>query len=608
MSFLPVNRNDMLERGWDELDFLYISGDAYVDHPSFGHAIITRLLESEGYRVGIIPQPNWRNNNDFMTLGRPKLAVLISSGVIDSMVNHYTASKKPRRDDKYSPGGKAGFRPDRAVIVYTNKIKEVFKGVPVIIGGIEASLRRFPHYDYWDDRVRHSILLDSKADLLIYGMGEKPILEIAEKLKAGIPIENIRDVRGTAYISGEIPDFLKESEYRVLPSYSEITKNKREYARVFNIQYTEQDPFTGKTLIQKDGTRYVIQNPPAFPMTTSEMDRVYSLNYERTYHPMYEKDGGIPAIEEVQFSITSHRGCFGGCSFCAISFHQGRIVQKRSHASIVNEARKLTWLPGFKGNIHDVGGPSANFRNPACEKQLEKGACKNRQCLYPKACKNLIVDHSDYLELLRKIREIPGIKKVFIRSGIRYDYLMLDKNDGFFTELCEHHISGQLKVAPEHVADRVLEKMGKPGRRLYDRFVKKFYEINRKIGKEQYLVPYLISGHPGSDLNAAIELAEYLKETGYTPEQVQDFYPTPGTLSTCMFYTGLDPRDLTPVYVPKSPREKAMQRALLQFSKKENYQLVYKALKLAGREDLIGYGKKCLIRPPKTRGRSRTKR
>jgi uncharacterized radical SAM protein YgiQ len=571
-------------------------------------SLCSPCVESDGFKVGIIAQPDWTNNYDFMMLGCPKLAVLISSGVIDSMVNHYTASKKPRRDDRYSPGGKSGFRPDRAVIVYTNKIKEVFKGVPVIIGGIEASLRRFHHYDYWEDRIRHSILLDAKADLLIYGMGEKPILEIAKKLKAGIPIENIRDVRGTAYISSEIPDSLNKGEYRILPSYREIAKSKKEFARAFNIQYNEQDPFTGRALIQKDGTRYVIQNPPSYPLSTSEMDRVYSLDYERTYHPMYEKDGGVPAIEEVRFSITSHRGCFGGCSFCALNFHQGRIIQNRSHASIINEARKLTWLSGFKGNIHDVGGPSANFRNPACEKQKERGACKNRQCMHPEACKKLIVDHSDYLQLLRKIREIPEIKKVFIRSGIRYDYLMLDKNDEFFIELCEHHISGQLKVAPEHVADRVLEKMGKPGRQLYERFVKKFYEINKKLGKQQYLVPYLISSHPGSDLKAAIELAEYLKETGCAPEQVQDFYPTPGTISTCMFYTGLDPRNLKPVYVPTSPREKAMQRALLQYRKKENYHLVYEALKQAGREDLIGYGKKCLIRPPKPRVQKRFKR
>lgn len=611
MSFLPINLQNMKERGWDRLDFLYISGDAYIDHPSFGHAIITRLLESEGYRVGIISQPDWRNNEDFMTLGRPKYAVLISSGVIDSMVNHYTASKKPRSEDAYSPGGKAGLRPDRAVIVYSNKAKEVFKGLPVIIGGIEASLRRFAHYDYWDDKVRKSIIQDSKADLLIYGMGEKPIMEIASRLKQGIPIEEIRDVRGTTYISSfdNLPDSIKQyiseggqekdtgQRITVLPSFEEVSQNKRKYAEAFKIQYDEQDAITGKILVQKHGDRHVVQNPPAFPLTTSEMDRVYALPYERTYHPIYEKDGGVPAIKEVEFSITSHRGCYGGCSFCALNFHQGRVIQSRSQASILNEARKLTWLPGFKGYIHDIGGPTANFRHAACEKQKKSGVCKGKQCLYPDACKNLIVDHSEYLELLRKLREIPEIKKVFIRSGVRYDYLMLDKNDDFFIELCEHHVSGQLKAAPEHVVDRVLEKMGKPGRKVYDSFVKKFYEINKRIGKEQYIVPYLISSHPGSDLKAAVELAEYLRDTGYTPEQVQDFYPTPGTLSTCMFYTGLDPRNMKKVYVPRSPEEKAMQRALLQYKKKENYELVYKALKLAGRDDLISYGKKCLIRP-----------
>ncbi|ABN52326.1 MAG TPA: YgiQ family radical SAM protein [Hungateiclostridium thermocellum] len=610
MAFLPITREDMKNRGWDELDFLYISGDAYVDHPSFGHAIITRLLESEGYRVGIVAQPDWRKDDDFLALGKPRLAVLISSGVIDSMVNHYTASKKPRSDDLYSPGGKSHRRPDRAVIVYTNKARQLFRDVPVIIGGIEASLRRFAHYDYWDDRVRRSILVDSKADLLIYGMGEKPILEIARYLSMGVPIKKIQNVRGTAFLArkedlhGELRKFIDNSEdkpekgYILLPSFEEVSTSKRKYAEAFMIQYNEQDPYTGSVLVQPHGDRFVAQNPPAYPLSEKEMDRIYSLPYERTYHPVYDKDGGVPAIEEVQFSITSHRGCYGGCSFCALNFHQGRIIQKRSQASIINEARKLTWLPGFKGYIHDVGGPTANFRNKACKKQEISGACKERQCLYPKPCKNLIVDHSEYLELLRKLREIPEIKKVFIRSGIRYDYLMLDKNDDFFVELCRHHVSGQLKVAPEHVVDRVLEKMGKPQREVYDRFVKKFYEINRKIGKEQYLVPYLISSHPGSDLNAAIELAEYLRDINYTPQQVQDFYPTPGTLSTCMFYTGLDPRTMKKVYVPRSPKEKAMQRALLQFRRKENYKLVYEALKLAHREDLIGYGRKCLIKPP----------
>ncbi len=625
MSFLPVTKEEMLERGWDQPDFLYISGDAYVDHPSFGHAIITRLLDSEGYKVGILPQPDWKNINDFMTLGRPKYAVLISSGVIDSMINHYTASKKPRSDDSYSPGGRAGFRPDRAVIVYAGKVKEAFKGIPVIIGGIEASLRRFAHYDYWDNKVRRTILQDSKADLLIYGMGEKPILEIAGLLAKGVPVENIKHVRGTAYLAGnnglpsnikavlgmDLPDDLPDGQEEyfvegnpsisVIPSYEEVASDKEKYAKAFMAQYNEQDALTGRILVQPHSGRYLVQNPPAYPLTSKEMDRVYALPYERTWHPKYDKDGGIPAITEVEFSITSHRGCYGGCSFCALNFHQGRVIQSRSQASILNEAKKLTWLPGFKGYIHDVGGPTANFRTPACERQKKYGVCKGKQCLHPDACKNLQVDHSEYLSLLRRLREIPEIKKVFIRSGIRYDYLMLDKNDDFFIELCQHHVSGQLKVAPEHVVDRVLEKMGKPGRKVYDRFVKKFYEINKKIDKKQYLVPYLISSHPGSDLSAAVELAEYLKETGYYPEQVQDFYPTPGTLSTCMFYTGLDPRNMKKVYVPSRPREKAMQRALLQFGRKENYPLVYEALVEAGREDLIGFGKRCLIRPKATR-------
>lgn len=612
MAFLPINMDDMNKRGWSELDFIYISGDAYVDHPSFGHAIITRILESEGYRVGIIPQPDWRNDEDFLKLGKPRLAFLISSGVIDSMVNHYTAAKKKRSDDSYSPGGKAGFRPDRAVIVYSNKVRQLFKSVPVIIGGIEASLRRFAHYDYWDDRVRRSILFDSKADILIYGMGEKPIVEIAELLSQGVDINSIRKVRGTCYISsyGDLPGFIKnhidnpqsnnkgkEDNVCVLPSYEEVLNDKKIYAEAFRIQYYEQDPYTGRTLVQKHQDRFLVQNPPAMPLSINEMDRVYSLPYERTYHPQYEKYGGIPAIKEVEFSITSHRGCFGGCSFCALNFHQGRIIQKRSHASIINEAKKLIWLENFKGYIHDIGGPTANFRNKACKKQEKSGACKNKQCLFPQPCRNLEADHSEYLALLRELRQIPEIKKVFIRSGIRYDYLMLDKNDEFFEELCEHHISGQLKVAPEHVVDRVLQKMGKPGRKVYDAFVKKFYEINKKLNKEQYLVPYLISSHPGSDLKAAIELAEYLRDIKYSPEQVQDFYPTPGTLSTCMFYTGYDPRDMKKVYVPKSAKEKAMQRALLQYRRPENRKLVIDALKLAGRTDLIGFGPKCLVRP-----------
>lgn len=624
MSFLPVCRKDMEDRGWDSLDFLYISGDAYVDHPSFGHAIITRLLESEGYKVGIIAQPDWKSNKDFMRLGRPKYAVLISSGVIDSMVNHYTASKKPRSNDSYSPGGKAGYRPDRAVIVYANRVRETFKDIPIIIGGIEASLRRFAHYDYWDDNVRRSILIDSGADLLVYGMGEKPILEIAEGLAKGWKINKMHGIRGTAYVADEdeltelIDPYKEDTDpnkvYKenkrknsniavakipklLIPSYEKVSESKYEYARAFMVQYNEQDPFNGRTIVQKHGEKYVVQNPPAYPLTTDELDRVYELPYERTYHPSYIKAGGIPAIQEVEFSITSHRGCYGACSFCALNFHQGRMIQRRSQESILEEAQKLIASPNFKGYIHDVGGPTANFRDTSCDKQKSLGTCKGKQCLFPRPCKNLKVDHSEYLELLRKLRELPGVKKVFIRSGIRYDYLMLDKDDTFFRELCKYHVSGHLKVAPEHVSDRVLEKMGKPGRKVYDEFVEKFYAINKKLGKEQYLVPYLISSHPGSDLNAAIELALYLKEIKYSPEQVQDFYPTPGTLSTCMFYTGLDPRTMKKVYVPTSPREKAMQRALLQFRRKENHALVREALIEAGREDLIGFGKKYLVSP-----------
>lgn len=617
MAFLPISKQDMIDRGWEQLDFLYISGDAYVDHPSFGHAVITRTLEAQGYKVGIIAQPNWNSTEDFLKLGTPKYGILVGSGVIDSMVNHYTASKKPRSNDEYSPGGKAGFRPDRAVIVYCNKLKEAFKNVPIIIGGIEASLRRFAHYDYWDNKVRRSILMDSKADILIYGMGEKPIIETANALKEGKSVKEIKDIRGTCYLANidELDGNLKEyitgiedgtinektynTEFSYISSFEDVEKDKVKFAQAFKVQYTEQDFAKGRILIQKHGNRYLIQNKPQLLMSQKEMDRVYALPYERTYHPIYEEAGGIPAIREVEFSITSHRGCFGNCTFCAIALHQGRIIQNRSKASIINEAKKFIWSPNFKGYIHDVGGPSANFRNKACANQEEHGACKNKQCLDPEPCKNLIVDHSEYLELLRELRNLQGVKKVFIRSGIRYDYLMLDKSDEFFNELCEHHVSGQLKVAPEHVVDRVLQKMGKPGRQVYDKFVKKFYEINKRLNKEQYLVPYLISSHPGSDLRAAVELAEYLRDLGYMPEQVQDFYPTPGTVSTCMFYTEIDPRNMEEVYVPKTPEEKAMQRALLQYRKPENYNIVLKALKLAKREDLIGNDKKCLIRPPK---------
>ncbi len=613
MSFLPINKKDMEERGWEQLDFLYISGDAYVDHPSFGHAVITRVLENEGYKVGIIAQPNWLTNDDFIVMGAPKCAVLISSGVIDSMVNHYTASKRLRSSDEYSPDGRTGHRPDRAVIVYSNKIREIFGNIPIIIGGIEASLRRFAHYDFWQDKVRRSILQDSRADLLIYGMGEKPIVEIAKMLSEGIPINKIKGVRGTSYLANfeNLPNVLKEAledgenqndNISNLNSYEEVSGDKRKYAKTFKIQYDEQDAITGKTLVQQHGNRFVVQNPPVYPLSEKEMDRIYSLPFERTYHPIYEEFGGIPAIKEVEFSIVSHRGCFGGCAFCALNFHQGRVIQRRSQNSILAEANKLVWQPGFKGYIHDVGGPTANFRSVACKKQIEKGVCKDRQCLYPKPCKNLIVDHSEYLDLLKKVRNIPEIKKVFIRSGIRYDYLILDKNDTFFNELCEHHVSGQLKVAPEHISDNVLNKMGKPGKDVYNKFVEKYYKINKRLGKEQYLVPYLISGHPGSDLNGAIDMAVYLKNLGYSPEQVQQFYPTPGTLSTCMYYTGIDPRNMSNVYVARTPKEKAMQRALLQFKKPENHKLVLQALITANRTELIGFGKQHLIPPRVIKG------
>ncbi|MCX7694184.1 MAG: YgiQ family radical SAM protein [Caloramator sp.] len=597
-DFLPISREDMKKRNIDQLDFIYISGDAYVDHPSFGHAIITRIIEHYGFTVGIIPQPSWKSKEDFMRLGKPKIAFLVSSGNIDSMVNHYTAHKKRRNDDAYSPGGKAGYRPDRAVIVYCNRLREAYKDVPIIIGGIEASLRRFAHYDYWDDKVRNSILVDSSADLLIYGMGEKPLMEILNLVQFGKNIKDIKDIRGTCYLTSEINDL---KDYIILPSFEEVSTNKKEYAKAFKIQYEEQDAIKGKTLIQKHDNKYVVQNPPSLPLSKDEMDFVYSLPYNRTYHPIYKSQGGIPALKEVEFSITSHRGCFGGCSFCALNFHQGRVIQSRSEESIIKEAEALTKLPNFKGYIHDVGGPTANFRKLSCKKQIEQGICKNRQCLFPTPCKNLEVDHSEYLNMLRRIRKIKGVKKVFIRSGIRYDYLMLDKNEAFFDELIKHHISGQLKVAPEHISNEVLNLMGKPNRKVYDAFVKKYFEKNRKFKLNQFLVPYLMSSHPGSTLKSAIELAEYIRDMGYNPEQVQDFYPTPGSLSTTMYYTEINPFTGEKVYVPKTKEEKEMQRALLQFRDPKNYDLVYKALIKAGRQDLIGYGKKCLIPPKKSK-------
>jgi uncharacterized radical SAM protein YgiQ len=596
-EFLPVCKEDMEKRGWDILDFIIISGDAYVDHPSFGHAIIARLLEVYGYKVGIIPQPDWKSTADFMVLGKPRLGFLITAGNIDSMVNHYTASKRIRNSDSYSPGGKTGYRPDRATIVYTNRVKEAYKDVPVILGGIEASLRRFAHYDYWDDKVRRSILADSKADLLIYGMGEKQIIELAEALDSGLPIDEITYLDGTAFITNTLD---KVYDYKIIPGFEDVESDKKVYAQAFMEQYLEQDGIRGRRLVQPHADLFLVQNPPAAPLNQSELDRVYSLPYQRNYHPIYSQLGGVPAIEEVKFSLTSVRGCFGNCSFCALAFHQGRIVQGRSHESIIQEAGGMVHDPDFKGYIHDVGGPTANFRQAACERQLREGTCRGKQCLFPQPCRNLVVDHSDYLILLRKLRAIPGVKKVFIRSGIRYDYLMADTDDSLFREIVEHHISGQLKVAPEHVSPRVLDKMGKPGRDVYDDFVEKYFELNRDLNKNQYLIPYLISSHPGSDLKAAIELAEYLRDFGFQPEQVQDFYPTPGTLSTCMFYTGLDPRTMEKVYVPRDPKEKAMQRALLHYRRPENYRLVYQALMKANRKDLVGYGKHCLIPPRKS--------
>lgn len=594
-DFLPISKDDMKKRGWKELDFLYIVGDAYVDHPSFGHAIISRVLEKHGYKVGIVSLPDWHSTDDFIRMGRPKLGVLVSAGNIDSMVNHYTVNKKKRHDDSYAPGNKAGMRPDRATIVYCNRIREAFGSIPVLIGGVEASLRRFAHYDYWDDKIRRSVLFDSRADILMYGMGEKQIVAIANKLRDGVNVKDITDIAGTCYISSE---YNKENAV-LLPSCEECISDKKAYAVSCRIQYYEQNPYIGKPLVQKHGDRYLIQNPPMPPLETDELDEVYSLPYMKNYHPVYEKDGGIPAISEVKFSLAANRGCFGSCNFCALAFHQGRIVTSRSDESLIAEAKEMVKDKDFKGYIHDVGGPTANFRGPACKKQLKTGACKNKQCLFPEPCKNMDISHKKYLDLLRKLRNIDGVKKVFIRSGIRFDYLINDKDDTFFYELCKHHISGQLKVAPEHISDNVLKYMGKPENSVFNRFSDKFYKINEKIGKKQYLVPYLMSSHPGSTLHDAVKLAVYLKEHNINPQQVQDFYPTPGTISTCMFYTGLDPFTMKKVYVPKTPKEKHMQRALLQFRNPENYALVYEALQKTGRTDLIGYQNRCLIRPPK---------
>ena len=596
MPFLPVTKEEMLKRGWDRPDFVYVCGDAYVDHSSFGAAIICRVLESHGYKVCMIAQPDWHSTDDFKRFGEPRLAFLVSAGNIDSMVNHYTVAKKRRSKDAYSPGGKAGLRPDRATIVYCNKIREAYKNAAIIIGGIEASLRRLSHYDYWDNKVRRSILLDSGADLLLYGMGEHQIIEMADALDSGLPVSELTFLRGTVY---KTRDRERIGDCIWLPNYTETASDKNKYAESYMIQYGNTDFVTAKTLAEEYREGIVVQNPPSPPLTEEELDRVYSLPYMRTYHPMYESMGGIPAIEEIKFSLSANRGCFGSCNFCAITFHQGRIVTARSDKSLVEEAVLMTEEKDFKGYIHDVGGPTANFMQPACKKQLKVGACKDRQCLFPEKCPNLIVDHKRYLRVLRKLRNIPKVKKVFIRSGLRYDYLIYDKDESFFNELCKYHISGQLRIAPEHVSDRVLEKMGKPKKEVYDRFVKKFDEINRKCGLDQYCIPYLMSSHPGSDLKAAVELAEYLRDTGHMPEQVQDFYPTPGTMSTCMYYTEIDPRTGKKVYVPKNPHEKAMQRALMQYRVPANYDLVKEALIKVGREDLIGFTPHCLIRPQK---------
>lgn len=596
-GFLPISREDMRERGIEQLDFVYVIGDAYVDHPSFGHAIISRVLEAHGYTVGIISQPDWKDENSVTVLGRPKLAFLVAAGNMDSCVNHYSVSKKRRTMDAYTPGGEMGKRPDHATVVYGNLIRRNYRDVPIIIGGIEASLRRMAHYDYWSDSFKRSVLLDSQADLISYGMGEKSIVEIADALASGIAVRDITFIRGTVFRTKDISGIYQPV---MLPSYASMKEDKSLYAKSFFVQNENTDFCTGKPLVEEyPGGIYVVQNPPQPPLTTEEMDAVYALPYMRNYHPSYEEKGGVPAIAEIKFSLISNRGCFGGCSFCALTFHQGRTVQTRSHESIIEEAKLLIKDPDFKGYIHDVGGPTANFRHPSCQKQLQYGVCKNRQCLFPSPCKNLYVDHTDYLELLRSLRALPGVKKVFVRSGIRFDYLLADADNTFFRELVEHHISGQLKVAPEHISDAVLKRMGKPENAVYERFIAKYKKLNQEMGKNQFVVPYLMSSHPGSTLKEAIELAEYLRDLGYMPEQVQDFYPTPSTFSTVMYYTGIDPRDMKPVYVCRNPHEKAMQRALIQYRNPKNYDLVFEALTKAGRTDLIGFDRKCLIRPRK---------
>ena len=600
-DYLPICKEDMDRRGWSEVDFVYVIGDAYVDHPSFGPAIISRVLEDNGYKVGIISQPDWKDEKSIQILGKPRLGFLVSAGNMDTMVNHYTVSKKRRHSDAYTLGGEIGKRPDRATIVYCNLIRKVYKKMPIIIGGIEASLRRMGHYDYWSDSVKRSILLDSQADIISYGMGERSIVEIADALNSGIDVKDITFVKGTVYKARDLESVY---DYIRLPDFNDILESKEKFAESFNIQYENTDAFSGKCLVEKyKDTEYVVQNSPALPLTTEEMDHIYDLLYMRNSHPSYDAKGGIPAVNELRMSITSCRGCFGGCSFCALTFHQGRIVQVRSHESILREAEIITNQPDFKGYIHDVGGPTANFRRPACDKQMTHGACKKKQCLFPGPCKNMKIDHSDYISLLRKLRALPKVKKVFIKSGIRFDYLINDKDDTFINELCKYHVSGQLKVAPEHISDEVLSVMGKPEVSVYNRFIRKYKAINERNNMKQYVVPYLMSSHPGSTLKEAVELAEYVRDMGYMPEQVQDFYPTPATISTCIYYTGIDPRTMKHVYVPKNPHEKAMQRALIQYRNPKNYDLVKEALIKAHREDLIGNGPKCLIREGKYYGK-----
>lgn len=596
-NFLPISKADMKQQGITQLDFVYVIADAYVDHPSFGHAIISRVLQAHGYTVGIISQPDWKDDTSITILGEPRLAFIVSGGNMDPMVNHYTVAKKRRHSDAYTPGGVIGKRPDHATIVYGNLIRKTYKTKPIIIGGIEASLRRLAHYDYWSDHFKRSILLDAQADLISYGMGEKSIVEIADGLNAGIDVKDLTYIPGTVYKTKDLSSLY---EPVLLPTYGEMVQDKAKYAESFRIQYENTDPFTGKNLVEGyDHGIYVVQNPPSEPLTMQEMDDIYDLPYMRTYHPSYEAAGGVPAIEEIRFSLTSNRGCFGGCSFCALTFHQGRTVQVRSHESIIKEAKLMTQDPAFKGYLHDVGGPTANFRHPSCEKQLRVGVCKNKQCLFPKPCANLTVDHQDYLKLLRSLRALPGVKKVFVRSGIRFDYLMADPDDTFFRELIKYHVSGQLRVAPEHISNRVLKLMGKPENQVYRKFLEKYDRLNQQMHLKQYAVPYLMSSHPGSTLKEAIELAEYLRDLGYMPEQVQDFYPTPSTVSTVMYYTGIDPRTGEKVFVCRNPHEKAMQRALIQYRDPLNYDLVKEALLKAGRADLIGFGEKCLIPPRK---------